>query len=53
MINLSLNELRLLAKSRNIKDYKSKFENDLMKRLSKAKRKIHLSKINLSSLKKY
>ena len=51
MINLSLNELRLVAKSRNIKDYKNKSENDLMKILSEPKPKINLSKNNLSSLK--
>ena len=32
MINLSLNELKLTAKSRNIKDYKNKNENDLIKK---------------------
>ena len=34
MINLLLNELKLIAKSRNIEDYKNKSENDLMKILS-------------------
>ena len=29
MINLSLKELKLIAESRNIKDYKNKSENDL------------------------
>ena len=28
MINLSLNELKLIAKNRNINDYKNKSEND-------------------------
>ena len=31
MIILSLNELKLIVKSRNIKDYKSKAENDSIK----------------------
>ena len=29
MINLSLNELKIIAKSRNIKDYKNISENDI------------------------
>ena len=37
MINLSLNELKLIAKSRNIKDYKNKYENDLIKIPNKPK----------------
>ena len=44
MINLSLNELKLIAKSRNIKDCKNKSENELMKTLSEPKSKINLSK---------
>ena len=44
MINLSLNELKLIEKSRNIKDYKNKSENNLMKILSEPKPKINLSK---------
>ena len=44
MLNLSLNELKLVAKSRNIKDYKNKSENDLIKILSEPKPKINLSK---------
>ena len=44
MINLSLNELKLIAKSRSIKDYKRKSEEDLIKILSEAKTKINLSK---------
>ena len=31
MINLSLNELKLIAKSRSVKDYKNKSEEDLKK----------------------
>ena len=44
MINLSLNELKLIAKKRNTKDYKYKSENDLIKILSESKPKINLSK---------
>ena len=42
MINLSLNELQLITKSRNIKGNKSKSENDLVKILSEPKPKINL-----------
>ena len=42
MINLSLSELNLNAKSRNIKDYKNKSENDLIKILSEPKPEINL-----------
>ena len=53
MINLSLNELKLIAKSRNIKDNKNKSENDLIKILSKPKPKINLSKKKIKEIKKY
>ena len=49
MINLSLNELQLITKSRNIKGNKSKSENDLVKILSEPKPKINLR--NLQKLK--
>ena len=52
MINLSLNELKLIAKSRNIKDYKKKSENDLIKILSEPKPKINLSKKKVKEIKK-
>ena len=39
MINLSLNGLKLIAKSRNIKDYKNKSENDLIKNTQQTKTK--------------
>ena len=42
MINLSLSELNVNAKSRNIKDYKNKSENDLIKILSEPKPEINL-----------
>ena len=52
MINLSLNELKLIAKSRNFKDYKNKSENHLIKILSKPKPKINLSKKKKKEIKK-
>ena len=52
MINLSLNEVKLVAKSRNIKDYKNKSENDLIKILSEPKPKINLSKNKIKEIKK-
>ena len=52
MINLSLNKLKLIAKSRNIKDYKNKSENDFIKILSEPKPKINLSKNKLKQIKK-
>ena len=38
-------ELKLIAESRNIKDYKNKSENDFKKTLSEPKLKINLSEI--------
>ena len=52
MINLSLNELKLIAKSRNLKDYKNKSENDLTKILSEPKPNISLSKKKIKEIKK-
>ena len=52
MINLSLNELELIAKSRNIKDCKKKSENDLIKILSDSKPKTDLSKKKIKEIKK-
>ena len=40
MINLPLNELKLIAKSRSFKEYKNKSLEDLIKILSKPKPKI-------------
>ena len=42
MINLSLNELKLITKSRNIKDLKTNLKKNLIKILSEAKPKINL-----------
>ena len=47
-----INELKLIARSRNIKDYKNKCENDLIKILSEPKPKINLSKNNIKEIKK-
>ena len=44
MTNLSLNELKLIAKSSSIKEYPKIFEEDLIKILSEPKTKINLSK---------
>ena len=52
MINFSLNELKLIAKNRNIKDYKNKSKNDLIKILSEPKPKINLSKKKIKETKK-
>ena len=52
MINLSLYELKLIAKNRNIKDYKNKSENDSIKILSEPKPKISLSINKIKEIKK-
>ena len=44
MINLSLEELRLIAQNRNIRDYENKSEKDLIKALSEPKPKISQKK---------
>ena len=53
MINLSLNELKLVAKSRDIIGYKEKSQKDLIKILSKSKPKISLPKKKLKEIQKY
>ena len=53
MINLSLDELKLVAKNRNIRDYESKSEKDLIKVLSEPKPKIRINKKNLEEIRKY
>ena len=53
MINLSLNELKLVAKSRDIIGYKEKSQKDLIKILSKSKPKISLPKKKLKEIRKY
>ena len=58
MINLSLDELKLIAQSRNISDYENKSEKDLVKALSKPKLKpkpkikIRINKKKLEEIKK-
>ena len=50
MINLSLDELRLTAQNRNIRDYENKSEKDLIKALSKSRPKIRINKKKLEEL---
>ena len=52
MLNLTLNELKLVAKGRGIKDYENKSEDDLIKMLSEPKTKIGLSKKKIRKTKK-
>ena len=52
MISLSLNELKLITKSRSFKDYKNKSEEDLTKILSEPKTKTNLSKRKIKKVKK-
>ena len=44
MINLSLNDPKAIAKSRNIKDYENKTEKDLLKILNEPKPKLSISR---------
>ena len=50
MINLSLDEIRLIAQNRNIRDYENKFEKDLIKALSEPKPKIRITKKKLEEI---
>ena len=52
MTNLSLDELRLIAQNRNIRDYENKSEKDLIKALSKPKPKIRINKNKLEEIRK-
>ena len=52
MISLSLDELKLVAKNRGIKDYENKSEDDLIKILSELKTKISLSKKKIEVIRK-
>ena len=52
MISLLLHELKLVAKNRNIKEYKNKSEEDLIKILSEPKPKISISKKKLKEIEK-
>ena len=51
MINLSLSELKLISKSKSIKDYKNKSENDLIKILSEPMPKTNLSRKKIKEIK--
>ena len=51
MINLSLDELRLIAQIRNISDYEKKSKEDLIKALSRTKPKPDI-RVNKRKLKK-
>ena len=53
MTNLSSNELKLIAKSRSVKDYENKFKEYLLKILSEQKPKISLFKKKIEEIKKY
>ena len=53
MINVSLDELKLVAKSRDIRDYENKSKKDLIKVLSKPKPKMKINKKNLQEIRKY
>ena len=50
MINVSLDELRLIAQNRNIRDYENKSEKDLIKALSEPKPKIRINKKKLEEI---
>ena len=52
MINLSLNELKLIVKNRNISDYENKAEKELVKALNKPKPKIRIDKKRLDEIRK-
>ena len=53
MINLSLDELNLVAKNRNIRDQENKSKKDLIKVLSETKPKIKIDKKKLEEIRKY
>ena len=52
MINLQLDELKLVAESRNIRDCENKSEKDLIKALSEPKPKIRINKDKLEEIRK-
>ena len=52
IINLSLDELRLIAQNRNLRDYGNKSDKDLIKALSKPKPKIKTDKKKLEEIRK-
>ena len=52
MINLSLDELKLVAKNRNIQGHENKSEGDLIKILGESKPKISITKKKLKEIEK-
>ena len=52
MISVSLDDIRLVTPSRNIRDYEDKSEKDLIKALSKPKPKIKIDKKKLEEIRK-
>ena len=52
MINLSLNELILIAQYRNISDYENKSKDDLIKALGKPKPKIGINNKKFEEIRK-
>ena len=50
MIILSLDELKLIAKDRGIKDYENKSEDDLIKILSEPRTKLKLSEKRIKDI---
>ena len=50
MTNRSLDELKLIAQNRNIRDYENKSEKDLIKTLSEPKPKIKINKKKLEEV---
>ena len=53
LTNLSLNELKLIARYRNISDYENKSKKDLIKAVSKPKLKLGINKKKLEEVRKY
>ena len=52
MINLSLDDLKLVAKNGNTRDYENKSKKDLIKVLSKTKSKIRINKKVLEEIRR-
>ena len=52
-INLSLDELKLVEKNRDIKDYENKSEENLIKIFTEPKPKISIPKKKIKEIKKY
>ena len=52
IINLSLDEIRLIAQNRNIRDYENKSEENLIKAFSQIKPKIRINRKKLEEIRK-